>query len=431
MHSNGSIPETIPFRTLDRVSGSIKLILAVLVLIGVAAAVLTGLTDAERLWRVMLFNWLYFSSVAMGMVMFAVALYLTNARWAWSIRRFPLGGVAFLPISLLLLLPILFFGSEHLFHHWLHAPGDGIIEAKRAWLNLPGLITRDILAVLVLFGLALAFAYYSLRPDLHGVGEERHRSLYERLTDGWRGQREEVAHSRHMLNRIGVVLGIMYAVLWGIIGIDLAMSLAPHWFSTMFPVAFFMGGFHAGIAATVIAVTTIRRRLGMEPLITRGQYHDLGKLVFAFAVFWMYLQWSQYVVIWYGLLPIEQEWVAHRFSGLFAPLVQVTVLLVFVLPFGGLLTRPPKKAPAVLATFAGLILIGHWIERYLIVVPSLYEGETLPLGLPEIGVALGFLGLFLASYLAYASRAPLLPSAAWLAPAEPVQSGAPAAVSHA
>jgi hypothetical protein len=412
-----SIPETIPFRTLDRLTGAHKAILAVLVLIGVAAVVLAA-GHPERLWQALLFNWLYFSSVAMGMVMLAVALHLTNAKWAWSIRRFPLGGVAFLPISFVILPFILLGGKEHLFHHWLHVEGDGVIEAKQAWLNFPGLFIRDMFALVVLFGLALLFAYFSLRPDMHDVGEERHRGLYARMTSGWRGQREEVARSRHVLNRLGVALGILYAILWGIIAIDLAMSLAPHWFSTMFPVAFFMGGFHAGIAFTAIAITVMRRHLGLEAFITRNQYHDLGKMVFAFAVFWMYLQWSQYIVIWYGLLPVEQEWVARRFTGLFAPLVQATVFLVFVMPFFGLLTRPPKKVPAILAFFAGLILIGHWIERYLLVVPSLWEGNTLPLGLTEIGIALGFLGLFLASYLAYLSRVPLLPSAASLAVAE-------------
>ena len=75
--------------------------------------------------------------VAIGMVMFAVALRLTNADWAWSIRRFALGGSAFLPISFLLLPVVLFGGHEHYFHHWLHVEGDPVIDAKSAWLSWP------------------------------------------------------------------------------------------------------------------------------------------------------------------------------------------------------------------------------------------------------------------------------------------------------
>ena len=95
--------------------------------------------------------------------MFAVALHLTAADWAWSIQRFALGGVAFLPISFVLLAPV-FLGNETYFHHWLHVEGDPVIDAKRAWLNLPGLVTRDILGVTLLYGLAIAFAYFAVRP---------------------------------------------------------------------------------------------------------------------------------------------------------------------------------------------------------------------------------------------------------------------------
>jgi hypothetical protein len=194
------------------------------------------------------------------------------------------------------------------------------------------------------------------------------------------------------------------------------MSLEPHWFSTMFPVAFFWTGFHGGVAATAIAVTLLRRHVGLQDFITMRQYHDIGKMLFAFSVFWMYLNWSQYIVIWYGLLPHEQEWFVHRFQPPFAPYVTAVLLLCFALPFLGLLTRPPKMVPAIVAFFAGLILIGHWIERFLLIRPSLWEyGMPYPMGLTEIGVGLGFLGLFLATYIWFASSFPLLPSPASLA----------------
>lgn len=389
-----------------------------LVVLGLIGAFLAhGYADDHgRVWRAILFNWLFWSSLAMGMVMLAVAFHLTNAQWAWSIRRFALGGVAFLPMSLILLVPV-FFGSEHYFHHWLHVEGDPVIDAKRAWLSLPGMIARDFIGLLILYGLSIAFAYRSLRPDVYGAGRDDHqRSWYKRLTaKNWLGVTEEAALSRRKMNVLGVVLGVAYAVIWGMIGIDLAMTLLPHWFSTMFPVAFFMAAFHAGICGMVILVTVFRRRLGLEEYITVRQYHDMGKLVFAFAVFWMYLNWSQYVVIWYGLLPHEQEWFVLRFNAPFTRLSQAVPLLIFVIPFFGLLTRPPKKVPAILATFAGIILIGNWIERFMIVTPSIYEGKTLPFGIPEVLVGLGFMGLFLACYLWFIRTFPVLPSPVSLA----------------
>ncbi|CAN5868650.1 hypothetical protein BH23GEM7_BH23GEM7_37840 [soil metagenome] len=409
------IPSAIPFRTLDRPAGSLLGLLAALIVIGVAAIFLS-LGDTYRVWDALLFNWLFWSSMSLGMVVLAAALTITNAGWAWSIKRFAVGGACFLPISFLIL-PILFFGSEHYFHHWLHPdPADHIIAAKLPWLNLPFLITRNLIGVAILYGLALAFFYYSVRPDIYGAGRERHRGLYARITRGWRGVPEEAARSRYILLRLAVVLTLAYAFIWGMVAIDMAMSLEPHWFSTMFPVAFFWTGFHGGVAATAIAVTLLRRHAGLQDFITMRQYHDIGKMLFAFSVFWMYLHWSQYIVIWYGLLPHEQEWFVHRFQQPFTPYVQVVLLFCFALPFLGLLTRPPKMVPGIVAFFAGVILVGHWIERFLLIRPSLWEhGMAYPMGLTEIGVGLGFLGLFLAAYLWFASSFPLLPSPASLA----------------
>ena len=181
MAHDSAVPSSIPFRVLDSVSGALKGAVAVLVVIGVLAAVLAGGTP-DRLWQSLLFNWLFWSSMALGMVMFAVALRLTNADWAWSIRRFALGGGAFLPISFVLLPIVLFGGYEHYFHHWLHAEGDPVIEAKSAWLSWPGLGIRDILLVAILYGVALAFVYHTVRPDVYGVKNTRNGALYQRLT---------------------------------------------------------------------------------------------------------------------------------------------------------------------------------------------------------------------------------------------------------
>lgn len=416
-HESG-FPGAIPFRTLDSVNGTLKAVIGVLILLGVAG-ILLAVTAYEpaRLWQGLLFNWLFWSSLAIGMVMFAVALHLTSADWAWSIKRFALGGVAFLPVSFILL-AVVFLGSETYFQHWLHVEGDPIIEAKRAWLTLPTMIARDYIALIVLYSMAFAFAYFSLRPDVYGVTGERNRGIFARLTGNWRGVEVETARSHSVRNRLGVPLAILFAFLWGMIGVDLGMTLDPHFFSTMFPVTFFWAAFQGGVAATAIAVVLLRKPLRLEEFITPRQFHDLGKLVFAFSVFWMYINWSQYIVIWYGLLPWEQPFFVNRFAEPFGTISAMVVILVFVLPFFGLLTRPPKKVPAILAVFAALVLVGHWLERFLITIPSIWESNVLPLGVPEIGIALGFAGMFLACYLWFVRTFPILPSPATLAARE-------------
>jgi hypothetical protein len=390
---------------------------------GLALALLGAVTfflvPRERAWNAFHFNWMFWSSVAIGMVIFAVALHLTNARWAWSIKRFPLGGVAFLPVSLVLF-PIMLYGGRHTyFHHWLgHIQGDPVLEAKAGWLSFPFLFGRDLVALLVLYGLATLFAYHQLRPDVHGLDRAGRRGWpYTWLGRGATGDIVAVAADSYRRNqKIGVFTALAFALLWGLIAIDVAMTTLPHFFSTMFPVAFFISAFHSALAMTIVMVVLHRRSLRLEPWITSQQFHDIGKLLFAFAVFWMYINWSQYVVIWYGLLPTEQEYFIRKFNAPFGPIVIAAVMLIFVVPFFGLLPRSIKKMPEILAGFAVLVLIGHWLERFLLATPQVLEGrESLPLGLPEIGVALGFLGLFVACYTWFLRTFPVLPSPVSLA----------------
>ena len=410
-------PVQVPYRTL-RVPGAVWGVLALLAVLGVVAFFL-GLGGEEhgaRAWHAFHFNWLFWSSVAMGMVILAMSFHMTNSRWSWSIRRFALAGAAFLPVSLLLFIPM-WLGAEHYFHHWM-APGavdnDPVLHEKAAWLSLPGMIIRDSVGVIVLYGLALLFTYHMLRPDLRGI--KGAPGIYERISGGtWRGAREEALRSRRIAMFVAPVSAIIFAVVWGLIAIDQGMTMLPHWFSTMFPVTFLVSAFHSAIAMTIV-LSVIGRGLGrLENQIRSDQFHDIGKLLFAYADFWMYVNWSQYVVIWYGLLPHEQEWFVLRFTAPFAGLVQLAVGCIFVIPFFFLLTRPPKKVPAFLAFVAAIVLLGHWLERFLITVPSVWEGEHLPMGVPEIGMGLGFGALFFASVLWFLKTFPLLPSPAALA----------------
>ena len=122
---------------------------------------------------------------------------------------------------------------------------------------------------------------------------------------------------------------------------------------------------------------------------------DLGKLTFAFAVFWTYLFFSQYIVIWYGKLQWEQAWINTRAGTPWGGLSATVIVLCFVVPFAGLLGARPKKTPAILQTFATVVLAGLWLWHYMLIFPSLHhEGDPVfSVATPLIGLM--FLGLFL------------------------------------
>jgi hypothetical protein len=226
------------------------------------------------------------------------------------------------------------------------------------------------------------------------------------MTQGWAGQEREEVRSYKRLTRLAPASVLLYAVVMSVFAFDWAMSLEPHWFSTIFGAWFFMGALWGGVAASAwVTVYSKRRDPDLNKLMGVQQLHDLGKLSFAFTVFWAYLFWSQYLVIWYGKLPWEQAWIIHRAGAPWSGLSVLALVLCFVLPFAGLIGRKAKMTPWTLRFFATVILIGLWLERYLMVVPSIHRsGSVLTIWEPLIGLL--FLGPFLWSVRWFLSTFP-------------------------
>jgi hypothetical protein len=405
------IPSEIPVRYIPRSKGA-NIFFGILIVIGLVAFFNTMAWDAPRAWRAYVVNWLFFTSVAAGAMVLMAATTITKARWNWSVRRVGLAFVAFLPISFLLLLPML--GLREGYFPWIEAMAhDPIVQKKAAYLNIPFLITRNLLGAGLLFGTFLYMAYLYLRPDLGllkegagGGGDQGRSSWIERLTQGWRGQEKDEIRSYKRLARLGPPSVIIYAVVMSIFSFDWVMSLEPHWFSTLFGAWFFMGAFWGGVAATAWATVYAKRKdPDLNKLMGPQQLHDLGKLSFAFTVFWAYLFFSQYLVIWYGKLPWEQAWIIHRAEAPWGTLSAWTFVICFVVPFAGLLRMKAKLNPFTLSLFTSVILIGLWMERYLMVVPSIHEsGPIITPWEPLIGFL--FLGLFLWSIRWFLSTFP-------------------------
>ena len=163
--------------------------------------------------------------------------------------------------------------------------------------------------------------------------------------------------------------------------------------STLFGWWFFMGAFLSGIAMTAFMATQLRDKYKLESYITPNHFWDIGKIAFGFSIFWVYQFWSQYLPIWYANLPEETGWVFLRFEQPWRTLGFTVFGFVFVLPFLGLMNMHTKKNPFWLALFSLIILSGMWMERHILVMPSL-QPDVVWLGLPEVGVTIGFLGLF-------------------------------------
>jgi Ni/Fe-hydrogenase subunit HybB-like protein len=376
-------------------------VLAVLGL-GMFVALLMG-DDPARAWRMFLVNFLFFTGVAQGAVIFAATQKITKGKWSGPIVRFAEAAVAFLPISLICFL-VIFLGRNHIFP-WIEHP----TPARGQWLTVSWVFWRDLLALLILFGTAIAFVYHDLRPDVAQMRDQVsgwRRSLYERMARGF-GRDGDLARTEQRLSWMAPLLILMYAWLFTLIAFDLIMSLAPYWISTLFGAFFFMGAFLTGLTMLGLMMVYWRGRLGMNEMIGRQQFHDLGKLVFGFSVFWAYLMYSQLLVIWYGNLPEETSFVFWRIWGEWRPIAVLVGLMVFLIPFWGLIWVKAKITPFTFTLFLLISFSGIWLERYLLVQPSLVEHGP-SFGLPEIGITAGFLGLFLLAYGLFASTFPMV-----------------------
>jgi hypothetical protein len=381
--------------------------------------------DADRAYRVFLHNWLLWAALAQGALALSAAFRLTNATWQGPIHRIVDSIGAFVPLSLILFVGV-FAGRHHLFH-WIHDPSH--IAGKEWWYQEGALFLRDTLTLLWLTALSLFYYYVSLRPTLARARETAtglRGALIARWTAGWRGDEREHESAERRARKLAAVLALSYAFGYSLLGVDLIMSLSPHWVSTMFPAYFAWGGFLSAVSLTAVVTVLLRNGPQLAGEVTPRRMHDIGKMIFAFSIFWMYLFWSQYLVIWYGNIPEETGFVVARLGSQFVqdtwylegfwtrlgePYAKVTLtawILVWVLPFWILLGQRPKKTPAILGSIAAGSVFGFWLERYVLVTPSLVTPEDVlagapiqPLGIPEVGIALGFLGLFFLCFLTF------------------------------
>ncbi|MEK9499911.1 hypothetical protein [Gaopeijia maritima] len=405
------IPERIPVRFLER-SKTANLVFGAMAIVGAVAFFLSLQRDVTAAWASYVANWLFFASISMGAIIFAVATTIVKAKWNWSLRRISVSFAAFLPVAFLLLLPMLGLGEEYF--PWIEMMADDpIVQAKAAYLNKPFLIVRTVVGVAILFSLGIYFAYLAVRPDMGLVDESQldagQASWRTRLMSGWAGQEQEEVRSWRRMSKLAPAMVLTYAVVMSFVIYDFAMSLDPHWFSTLFGGWFFMGAFWGGIALTAFTGLLLRRKdAEMERFVGLQQRHDIGKLAFGFTVFWTYLFFSQYIVIWYGKLPWEQTWMVARSGEAWGRYSLTVVILCFLIPFAGLIGRKAKMTPITLQLLTGVILFGLWNERYFLVAPSIVPSYESGAMLYHLLTGVGFLGLFMMSARWFLSTFPML-----------------------
>ena len=293
-------------------------------------------------------NLAFFLSLALGGLFLVVLHHLTRTGWGVVVRRLAEAVASTLPFLALLFLPVL-LGVHHLYH-WADpavVAKDPLLQAKGAFLNVPFFALRWALYFGVWILTARFFVGRSIAQDATGDVE---------LTSRMQGAAAPAT--------------LAFALTTTFAAIDLLLSLDAHWYSTIFGVYFFAGCVVAIVSLLILLAFGAQRAGLLRSSITVEHYHDLGKYLFAFVVFWAYIAFSQYMLIWYANLPEETGWFLRRQTHGWGGVGLALLFGHFVLPFLALLSRAPKRQPPLLAAAAAWMLAMHWVDLYWLVMPE-------------------------------------------------------------
>jgi hypothetical protein len=380
-------------------SGTAFVACVVLGVAGIGTAVAVGLARGDGLqyfFHAHLLNFVFFLSISLGALAFVLVQHVSRAGWSVTVRRPAEMLGANLLVPALLFLPILatVLEGRSVLYPWAGsgaAAESELVLHKQPYLN-PAFFTVRAAIYLAVWGL---LGWYYLAASL-----KQDRTGQPALT--------------LRMERLSPLAILLYAGTITFASFDWLMSLDPEWFSTIFGVYFFSGAMVAGLAALILVCLALEARGGLRESVNVEHYHDLGKFLLAFVVFWGYMAYSQYMLIWYGNIPEETTWYLARQEGAWK---WVALLLLFgnlILPFCGLLPRSVKRNRLWLGFWAAWLLVFHWIDLYWLVMPSFQPEAASPgwtAGLIDIGLLVGMGGCYLAGLARIVGGRSLVPLA--------------------
>ena len=375
-----------------------------LIVIGFGTFIYSAVSgNPGQAWKAYLINFLIWSAIAQGGLLFSTLMHTVKAKWSGPLSGLSEAFAGFFPVSFLLFL-FLFLGGAHVFP-WSHGHD---LHGKAVWLNIPFLFTRNFFALLILYGIGFAYLYYSLqiRVSSNG-GKGAFRSLFHKLQ---RGKRLDPEVIRKRMDVLAILYMLAFVFVLSLIGYDLVMALDPHWISTLFGAYTFVKAIYVGLGGLIIFAAIMHLHPKNDFTLPSSNFHDIGKLFFAFCLVWADFFYVQLVVIWYGNIPEETAYVIERVVLLpWKHLAWIVFAVSFVIPFFILLNKKVKTMPAFMMVLATFMIAGIWLEHLLLVGPAMtHAAHTLPLGIKDFLITLGFLGLMLMALNSFLRQFPEL-----------------------
>lgn len=362
-------------------------------IVGLAAAGVLGHLRGDG-WRYLshsyLISFCFFASISLGGLFFVAVQHATRAGWSVTVRRLAEITGANMPVLGLLMLPVLLpvLAGSDVLYPWVNpktVAADELLEHKSDWLNPQFFALRSVAYLVVWVLLGRFFLVRSLRQDAS----------------------QDTAPTLAM-ERLSPAALILFALTISFASFDWLMSLMPTWYSTIYGVYYFGGSAVAIFAWLILAAMALQARGRVQGVINVEHYHDLGKFLFAFVIFWGYIAFSQYLLIWYANIPEETQWYLPRQQGQWTFVSLGLIVGHMFIPFLALLSRHVKRSKPLLAFWAVWLMAMHWIDLYWLVMPGL-SPEVAPFSVIDVCCFVGIGGVWMAGWLQLAGDRPLVP----------------------
>jgi hypothetical protein len=339
----------------------------------------------EQLFRSYLVAYLFWFGIALGCLPLLMLHHLVGGTWGFVIRRILEAGTRTLPLMLVLFVPLLF--GVHSLYEWSHpevVARDHVLQAKHAYLNVPFFIVRAVIYFLAWLTFAFLLNRWSAEQD--ATGDPR---LVRRF---------------QLLSAPGIVV---YSLAITFASIDWAMSLEPHWFSTIYGMLFIVGQTLAALAFVIPVAGLLSESPPVSEVLNAGVFQDLGNLLLTFVMLWAYISFSQFLIIWSGNLPEEIPWYLHRGTNGWQWVAAFLALFHFAVPFLLLLGRGIKRKKRFLGGIALVVLLMRWVDWYWLIAPSYLSSVKIHLFDVVLFAAIGAIWLYV--FLGQLNNRALLP----------------------
>lgn len=348
----------------------------------------------NQVWSNLLVNSFYFLGISLATLFFMLIQYVAKAGWAIGVKRIQEAITAFLPVGAILLFIVLLAGVFHQHHiyHWMQegitdpssSNYDEVIAGKSGYLNTGFFLLRSLIYLGVWIFFQQWFRKASLKEDQNGYQP----AVYKK----------EVT--------MAAFFTVFFAVTSSTSAWDWLMSIDTHWFSTMYGWYVLAGMIVSSFIVTIL-ITLYLHSENLATHITENHLHDLGKFMWGFSIFWTYVWFSQFMLIWYSDIPEEVTYFQDRMMN-YKSLFLLNILINFVFPFLAIIMRGAKRHRFIMGLVGSVIFFGHWLDVFLIVTPGVMKADW-SFGVIEVGMFLGFAGLFMYVIFNALAKAPLAP----------------------